>query len=98
MPENKSITYYVPPEALPARSALEHGNFGQTGFDRVVLQPYTAPNDMSPLLEGRVIFLVAGWSRQRRQSSGRGSICWLSRGLRSPGSAGAICCLPESTL
>jgi ABC-type nitrate/sulfonate/bicarbonate transport system substrate-binding protein len=62
MPEIKSITMYVPPGALPARFALENGYFGQTGFDRVVLQPYTGANDMSPLLDGQADFLVAGWS------------------------------------
>jgi ABC-type nitrate/sulfonate/bicarbonate transport system substrate-binding protein len=58
----KSITMYAPPGALPAGFALENGYFGQTGFDRVLLQPYTDANDMSPLLEGQADFLVAGWS------------------------------------
>ena len=67
MPEVESITMYAPPGALPARFALENGYFGQTGFDRVLLQPYTDANDMSPLLQGQLTSSQPDGQQQRRQ-------------------------------
>lgn len=66
MPEITSIAVGVPPAALPMRFALEKGYFEEQGLDRVTLDAYMRANDMTPLLDGRVAFLVAGWPTAAR--------------------------------